>query len=76
MSVFTYHLATVSACAGLARMIVPLSLKNIPGLVHAECMNGMTPGAPVFSGSRVLIKEVALFAEWENDAAIDADSGD
>lgn len=34
-------------------------------------MTVMTLGSPVFSPSRMLIRQVAVFAQWENEAAID-----
>jgi len=52
-------------------MLFPPTRKNTPGLIHAECMTCMTLGSPVFSPSRILVRQVAVFAQWENEAAID-----
>lgn len=71
MSVFTFHLATTTFTSGLKGIINPPVLKNVPGLLHAECMTSMTLGAPLFSSSRILVGELAVFAQWENEAAID-----
>lgn len=52
-------------------MLFPPGRKDTPGLIHAECMSCMTLGSPVFSPSRILVRQVAVFAQWENEAAID-----
>ncbi|RYD55001.1 MAG: hypothetical protein EOP56_17400 [Sphingobacteriales bacterium] len=71
MSVFTYHLAKTSILSALTALWNPLTSKNTSGLIHAECMAGMTLGSPVFSPSRILIRQIVLFAQWENEKAID-----
>lgn len=71
MSIFTYHLVKTSPFSALKGIIAPPKPKNNPGLIHAECMTVMTLGSPVFSPSRMLIRQVAVFAQWENEAAID-----
>lgn len=71
MSIFTFHLVTTTFTSGLKRIINPPFLKNVPGLVHAECMTSMTLGAPLLSRSRILVGELAVFAQWENEEAID-----
>lgn len=71
MSIFTYHLVRTSYWSALKAIVFPLAPKNVKGLIHAECMTAMTLGSPVFSTSRMLIREIAVFAQWENEAAID-----
>ncbi len=71
MSVFTYHLVKTDIITALKVILAPPSPKNTPGLIHAECMTAMTLGSPVFSTSRILVRQVALFAKWENERAID-----
>lgn len=39
-------------------------------MIHAECMSVMTLGSPVFSPLRMLIREVVVFAQWEDEAAV------
>ncbi|SHI95478.1 hypothetical protein SAMN04488096_10672 [Mesonia phycicola] len=71
MSIFTYHLIKTSYLSAFKGIIFnPLS-KNIKGLIHAEYMTGMTLGSPVFSTKRVLVRQVAIFAQWENEQAIE-----
>lgn len=69
MSVFTYHLVKTSYYSALKAILWPP--KNIPGLVHAEYMTCMTLGSAVFSPSRILMRQLAVFAQWEDEAAID-----
>ena len=45
--------------------------KPSTGLIHIECMATMTLGSAIFSPSRMLFRQVAIFAQWENEAAID-----
>lgn len=71
MSIFTYHLVKTSYLSALKAMLFSPNKKVIPGLVHIECMACMTLGSPVFSTSRILAKEIAVFAQWENEADID-----
>ncbi|MDR2284328.1 MAG: hypothetical protein LBE37_14010 [Sphingobacterium sp.] len=71
MRIFSYHLVETSVLSGLKAMIAPPSPDRIPGLTHAECMTGMVLGSPVFSFSRMLIGQLVLFAQWENEAALD-----
>ncbi|MCH5719990.1 hypothetical protein [Niabella hibiscisoli] len=52
-------------------MLLSPGSKQVPGLIYAEWMNAMTLGAPVFDPSRILIRQLAVFAQWENEAAID-----
>jgi len=66
MSVFTYHLVKISYFSALKAILFPPKSKNIPGLIHLECMTAMTLGSPILSTSRMLVKQVAVFAQWEN----------
>jgi len=71
MSVFTYHLVKTSYFLALKAILFPPNSKNVSGLVHAECMTSMTLGSAIFSPSRMLVRQVVVFAQWENEAAID-----
>lgn len=71
MSVFTYHLVKTSFASALRVMLFPPQSKNTPGLIHAECMTVMTLGSAVFSRSRMLVRQVAVFAQWKNETVID-----
>ena len=71
MSIFSYHLVELpfyDATKGIFSN--PIS-KNTKGLIHSEYMTAMTLGSPVFSTSRVLIGQVAVFMQWENEIALE-----
>jgi hypothetical protein len=71
MQVFSYHLINTSYIYSLKAMAFPLQPKSIPGLINAEFMSAMTLGARIFSPSRILVRQMVLFAQWENQEAID-----
>jgi len=50
----------------------PPKAVNVPGLIHAECMMSMTLGSPLFSPSRILVRQLVVFAQWESETAIDS----
>ncbi len=70
MSIFSYHLVKTSYLNTLRALLFPPKANNTPGLIHAECMSAMTLGAGVFSLKRILLRQVAVFAQWENEEAI------
>ncbi len=57
--------------SAIKAIMFPPRPRNIPGLIHAECMLAMTLGARITSPSRILVRQVVLFAQWENEFAID-----
>ena len=71
MSLFTYHLVKTSYFTALRFTFLPIKQKNTPGLIHAERMTVMTLGSPIFSTKRMLIGQIAVFAQWENEEAIE-----
>ena len=68
MSVFTYHLVKTNYFSALKILLFPPKQKNISGLIHAEIMTTMTLGSAIFSPSRMLIRQIAVFAQWENES--------
>ena len=71
MSVFTYHLVKTNYFSALKILLFPPKQRNISGLIHAEIMTAMTLGSAIFSPSRMLIRQIAVFAQWENESDID-----
>lgn len=71
MSVFTFHLTETSWIKGFQALVLMRSVGKVQGLVHAEQMTGMTLGAPLISSKRILPNQIAVFAQWENQEAID-----
>ncbi len=71
MNVFSYHLLKTSLVPALRLILFPPKSGRVPGLVHAEAMTVMTLGSPVFSLQRLLLRQVAVFAQWEDEQSID-----
>lgn len=71
MSIFSYHIIKTSPATTLKMILFPPGKSKVPGLIHAEYMTIMTLGAPIFSPSRMLLGQLVVFAQWENEAALD-----
>ncbi|WP_160138024.1 hypothetical protein [Chryseobacterium sp. c4a] len=71
MSVFTYHLVKTDYLSALRILFSSPKSRNIPGLIHAEIMTVMTLGSPIFSPSRMLLRQIAVFAQWEDENDIE-----
>lgn len=71
MSVFTYHLVKTNYFSALRILLFSPKPKNTPGLFYAECMTAMTLGSAIFSPSRMLIRQIAVFAQWEKKSDVD-----
>lgn len=67
----SFHLARVGVPAAVGALLRPPGSSSVPGLVHMEPMAGMRLGAPVVSPSRMQLHRLAVFAEWEDEAALD-----
>lgn len=70
MNIFSYHLVELPFFVAIKRICSNPISKNTKGLIHAEYMTAMTLGSPIFSPSRVLIRQVAVFMQWENETAL------
>ena len=69
MSLFTYHIVKTDVLTALKAYFFPPKPTN--GLIHLECMAAMTLGSGIFSPSRMLFRQVTVFAQWENESSID-----
>jgi hypothetical protein len=69
--VFSFHLANCGIITTLSALVHPPKSSKIPGLKHAECMIPMALGRPVALPSRYRPRQIALFARWDNETAID-----
>lgn len=67
MSVFSYHLVKLPLTTALRIMLFPLKAKNTKGLIHAETMSAMVIGSSIYSKTRFFNREIAVFAQWENE---------
>ncbi|QKX05839.1 hypothetical protein HN014_13285 [Aquimarina sp. TRL1] len=71
MSIFSYHLVELPLFVAVKRIFSnPISQKT-KGLIHSEYMTAMTLGSPIFSSSRVLIRQIAVFMQWENEIKLE-----
>src|SRR5688500_14905298 len=71
MTVFTFHYARVKIGTAVRALVRPPAGEQVPGLIHAECMNMMTLGAPILSPARMQLRHLTMFAAWESQGAID-----
>ena len=71
MNVFSFHLAECGIAETLWALARPPRSKSTPGLVHAECMVPMTLGHPMALPSRYRPHQIAVFAAWQSESAID-----
>jgi hypothetical protein len=71
MSIFSYHLIKLPFLLALKGILSNPISKSTKGLIHLEYMTAMTLGSPLLSPSRFLIRQVAIFAQWENETALD-----
>ena len=69
MSVFTYHIVKTDVVTALKAYFFPPKPTN--GLIHLECLGAMTLGSGIFSPSRMLFRQITVFAQWENESSID-----
>lgn len=71
MSIFSYHLIELPLFTALKGLISKPFAKNTNGLIHAEYMTVMTLGSAILSPKRMMIGQVAIFAQWENERALE-----
>ena len=71
MSIFSYHLVRIPFTLAIKGLFSAPIKRNTKGLIHSEYMTAMTLGSPIISSSRFLIKQVAIFAQWENEEALE-----
>jgi hypothetical protein len=70
MNIFSYHLVRIPFTLAIKGLFSAPIKRNTKGLIHSEYMTAMTLGSPIISSSRFLIKQVAIFAQWENEEAL------
>jgi hypothetical protein len=71
MSLFSYHLVEIPFFKAATRVFSNPINKNTKGLIHSEYMTVMTLGSPIFSKSRFLLGQSAVFMQWENESDLD-----
>lgn len=71
MSIFSFHLArapVLTTARALLRPPVPL---GVDGLRRMECMAVMGLGSPILSSARFQLRNLAVFASWNDECALD-----
>ena len=71
MTIFSYHLVKIPFALAVKGLFINPIDKKTKGLIHSEYMSAMTLGSPIISTSRFLINQVAIFAQWENEEALE-----
>lgn len=69
MTVHSFHLARMPRMRALGAI---LRAPQAPGLRRIEVLAGMTLGSPALSLQRMQVHRLAVFAEWEDEAALEA----
>jgi len=69
MSIHSFHLAQAPPHRAVGALLRPPSAA---GLHHIEVLVGMQLGAPVISPRRMQLRHLAVFAEWADEAALEA----
>lgn len=72
MRIFSFHLVETTPATTVKTFFRPPGKSRIAGLRHAECMAAMTLGAPIISPARLQLRNLAVFASWESENALDA----
>jgi len=70
MNIFSYHLVEIPFSIAVKGLFIKPINKKTKGLIHVEYMTAMKLGAPIFSPSRFLTRQIAVFAQWENEEAL------
>lgn len=52
-------------------LVRPPNRQTVEGLQHAECLVLMQFGAPLVSLARLQLQHFAMFAQWDNESALD-----
>lgn len=68
MTIHSFHLAEVPRLTGAEALLRP---PTAPGLDHLESLSLMRLGAPVVSPDRLQLRRLAVFAQWQDEAALE-----
>jgi hypothetical protein len=71
MQIFSFHLVKTTPATTAGAMCRPPTMSRVIGLRHAECLAAMTLGSPIVSPARMQLRNLAMFASWESEGALD-----
>ena len=72
LPLFSFHLAESPVTTSAGALLSPPDAGSVPGLQHAEPLAAMELGSPILSPARFQVHNLALFAAWDDEAALDA----
>lgn len=67
----SFHLAQLPPRSTSGALLRPPRAGAVPGLKHAETLAMMRLGSPTISLERMQLRRLAVFAAWEDEAALD-----
>lgn len=67
MNISSFHLVKIPIGKAIKGLFFNPIKKETEGLIYSEYMTAMTLGSPIFSVNRFLIREIAIFAQWESE---------
>jgi hypothetical protein len=71
MPIFSFHLARTTLATTAAALLRPPAPSRVAGLRRMECMAVMALGSPIVSPARFQARNLAVFASWDDEHAID-----
>jgi len=69
--IHSFHLGDMPARVSARALVRPPDRTTVEGLQHAECLVLMQFGAPIVSLARLQIRRLAMFAQWDDEAALE-----
>lgn len=72
MKIFSYHLVKSTPFTTVKAFYRPPTKNQAPGLRHAELMAAMTLGSPILSSARMQLRNLAVFAYWEDESDLES----
>jgi len=67
----SFHLVELPARVSTGLLLRPPNRTTVEGLQHAECLVLMRFGAPIVSLDRLQLRRFAMFAQWDDESALD-----
>lgn len=71
MTIHSFHLAELTPRETISVLRHPPTSSTVSGLEHGECMALTRLGAPTVSRDRLQLRRLAVFAQWEDEAALE-----
>jgi hypothetical protein len=67
----SFHLVEVPSRVSVRALVRSPDGRTVNGLQHAECLVLMRFGAPIVSRDRLQLRRLAMFAQWDDEPALD-----